>query len=793
MDGLGSRKESDTAWTPDCIPCTFENCGQGDNKIDGDVIAWSELTVRVVDSKNGKPTFIPFEEATTNYVTKFYPNLLTRTYRIPASLSYPPLIKNSQSNESSKERSDLDCNEEVVRALDAWGKKGKEPMLILVEYKMKSYLKNVKRKTKKAKGSGDHDILVLHKNFGVMFLQLKACERDSSCKNKRDALKKALVQLDRDVKFFLEMNQDLSYAASLRLIKCVALPNLEKSDLSEIGVCESHKTNILTKDSKSTPGNFTKFLESIGFIKYDASGDHVSFSSEQFTEMFGRYAGLASLAQRRPYLRALKDTGLSFNLQLENILLTPQQNALFSAEKRKVILLGDFGSGKSVLITKVAERLANTSDHDVVSTFIISCASVSRTRMPGVITDAKEHFVRFLSTDFITKDLKNVKIKSVKELILCVSQDESETDFQEPIDDETAKTIQLNPEVILKILKTIYHQYGPHKVHVFFDELPFISNWNWHILDSLVDDCPDMYVWFVLASGTYNLQRGHDHAMHMQTLLPRFHVERLQESMRMTQNCYRLYQAMKEYVGIDDSSLTNCGNVVPGPDPLWYPLSECRCSRDNVISFKPIECQCLSERLFRVFEEMWRYHLRGFSLDRICIILGDKHVKSITNFLARHVANALSKLEVAHYPYGGPQSEDVSHPFDGLEKVSIVDHVSIKGCEKFIVIVICPYEAPLIWHSGTGRYGSGFPVCRALANVIFITLSRSERKYFEDKSIEETATSHWNVKGKSFTDTQSQLSESARQYMAGKEIDFFDFLVKKQVLLKCTIDNGSEE
>lgn len=45
-------------------------------------------------------------------------------------------------SQPSKQRPDLDCNEEVVRALNAWGKNGKEPMVILIEYKMKPITKD---------------------------------------------------------------------------------------------------------------------------------------------------------------------------------------------------------------------------------------------------------------------------------------------------------------------------------------------------------------------------------------------------------------------------------------------------------------------------------------------------------------------------------------------------------------------------------------------------------------------------------------------------------------------------
>lgn len=147
------------------------------------------------------------------------------------------LSKEEKKNYYDKRRGE-EAEHNVWDILYTYGRKNKESMFVIAGYTHRNYLVNVVTEEKKKGGSrwsGEHDILVIHKDLGVILFEVKAYGDQvtvQSQKNKK-RLRKCKEQLktaEQEIKnrhphLFTRKDQ------SLKVWKVITFPNLEKQHL----------------------------------------------------------------------------------------------------------------------------------------------------------------------------------------------------------------------------------------------------------------------------------------------------------------------------------------------------------------------------------------------------------------------------------------------------------------------------------------------------------------------------------------------------------------------------------
>ncbi|XP_041350972.1 uncharacterized protein LOC121369955 [Gigantopelta aegis] len=170
----------------------------------------------------------------------------------------------------SAERSVVDA---IERMRIHFGAGDVEPMCLISGFEFENYLKHLKtadmighadrisaKRYLSRRDNGEHDILILHLNHGVTFIQVKAIgesmqvadsegywkavkkRKDQHNRKIKDFIERALKQLDRDERMFRHVMKDLHLNIPVR--KVVALPNIRRETLvnlsSSVSVLRQH-------------------------------------------------------------------------------------------------------------------------------------------------------------------------------------------------------------------------------------------------------------------------------------------------------------------------------------------------------------------------------------------------------------------------------------------------------------------------------------------------------------------------------------------------------------------------
>ena len=226
---------------------------------------------------------------------------------------------------------------------------------------------------------GDHDTasfgLFGRKIIGI-FIQIKGTTPTSQPITKVNSLKKAILQVRKDIQFFRTVCSTIigsEKSSNVRLAGFTAFPMLSNSDLrklqelKELGKKRSwHKfvpcsdciARILTKSDLSSVDRFKLFLRRQGIelkkCNPQDSGSHVRAT---FKDIFDLYVSGASTVDfpRSPIELVNKSDE---QMKRFTAILTPQQYELVRSKADVIFLTGTSGTGKTFVIKKKALDLA---------------------------------------------------------------------------------------------------------------------------------------------------------------------------------------------------------------------------------------------------------------------------------------------------------------------------------------------------------------------------------------------------------------------------------------------------
>ncbi|XP_022080499.1 uncharacterized protein LOC110973748 [Acanthaster planci] len=751
---------------------------------------------------------ISFQTATETFIREHYPDLNTTTYRVPSAFFYDHkgdldlqtnedilnVTDHSRSRGSAKrspkevvkDRFQKDAVEKVVRRFHTWGAGRGEGMLILSEYKIQDYLRLATRaaqagRKNREKLVGDHDVMVIHFQSGVVvFVQVKSVQETSAWKTIRGKLKNAWEQTIKDEAAFRELNADIGDITSkVPVLRLVALPELSSTHLTSMAVCDLHTARVLTKEILGSASAFDTWLsEHLSFAKQQIG--EPGFSLEEYTQLCGRYVGLASVVR----IRTLTDAVKKASAKTGKILLTPDQREIITTGNRRQIIMGEYGTGKSLVLAKMAERIVGedkrgcTGGEPEQMVFIVSCTGVSHTRTMGRLRQSPCHLVAHLRS-LISDQSSSLKVMSVADLFLyCFPECDPYLQRLDPAEmaQLTRKVMSLHPTV---------------PIHILWDEVPFVPKWDWTPLKDLGEEHPETFIWLTIATGTYISMDSGNPTFRVSERLPgNFTVSLLTRCMRMTRNGFNFYRALQDYLGDKGCSSTTSGNAVPGCIPLWYPMEDCVCKTTD-----PLKCTCIEARLTRTLKRVWG-HLKDINPSQVSIVVRDSK-DQIDKFLFTNVKKACECLNIPSEQcspsnHSTPELKKEDSP---TPKCQIVDIFSYKGCESPVVIFVTSYGWPLVWDHHGGRHGwddISPQISRALGQIILISWPNKEMDHFSRDAVLNMISSYSDFplpvgdEEAEFLKTMiGKFEEVLTLYSRDDHTNYLDILAEKGVLMKC--------
>ncbi|XP_071829584.1 uncharacterized protein [Apostichopus japonicus] len=770
-------------------------------------IKLSECVVEVA----GK--YVSFDQATRGYIDEHFPNLETDTYKVPSAFVYqqderldyvvdeqvPKLPKGVQRSlkghkspeEILSDRIQKEAVEKIARAIDLWGKRNKEPMLVLSEFKFTSFLNHVKKKKKKEDTkyealerkeicdvNGEHDIAVINMKLGVIFFQVKSVSESSERTTQHTQLKRALKQVVKDIHAMKTMNRDLLFVESLPMLEFIAVPNLSNGCL--IDVCAEHDSIILRSDQIANDDSFSKWWMSN--VQESLQKEDYAMTTSQYKDLFGRYIGPASSVK----YRTLSDAISKMGSKVGKLKLTEEQKEILTKAPSLNILLGDFGTGKSLLLIKKAKSLASSG-----IVYIISFAAVSDGT--GKVQEEEDNCVDFLK-DMLSKDgtraENEIHITSFLKHIKVIESRESITFPELPF--------QLTPDFLCAVIRITVQRHPTHTVHFLLDELPLCigkCKGGWNQLEAFLKDNTSMTVWMTISCCSYALKKGEEFSCLYEHLPGSFKKSILTQCMRTSRNGFKLVQAVRKFKGDGLFSITKPGNAIDGPIPIWYELTTCECPRTE----DPLSlycCRCVGvHRLKNILCSIMSGEVHGINLNDVAIILHDTYNK-MTQFLARAVEEACDSLSIdVNYKVSSvaKRSEGLgtANAEDGSKgAVTLVDFWSYKGNEKKAVVYIDPYGGPLVWNITSRWHGYqdvAGTLSRALAQIFYVTWPKEEQDVFLldlAEILHKTAPTSADPLGINFKVGIARGIRNGRRGHKWEHRKFMDYLVEENVITR---------
>ncbi|XP_033629295.1 uncharacterized protein LOC117291589 [Asterias rubens] len=680
-----------------------------------------DLSVTVQSS--GKT--LSFEEATKTYLQDHYSDLSCNTYRVPAAFYYYKsgnldLKTNDEVSEGEvAKRFQREAVEKVVQRFYSWGCKHGEGILVLSEYDMRNYLKGVKAGSKKRKTiNGEHDVMVIKLNTVVTFVQVKSTGVKSDKITSKETTmhsqtQTAFKQVAKDEKAFREMNADLDFISTVPVVCFVALPNMTRDHLSEIGMCNDHKGQVLTSEDLESPTEFNKRVGKC--FKAEES-----LGLENYKELCGRYIGLASHVR----IRTLPDAIEKTSAKVGKILLTPEQREMISVDNRRQVIFGNYGTGKSLILAKMAEKIVTSGEELQGIVFVVSCTSINLDRAFeaesseqsrfGFLLSSPSHLVSHLPNLFSKKMSPFIKIMSIADLVIYCFPD------TDPYSE------RFSPALMAKLTRGVLSKHP--NAHIMWDEVPFVLTPDWTLLKDLCKQYPRTFVWVSASLVTYIGRDASDFKKSVEhELKPNFNVTLLNRCMRMTRKGFQLHQALKSHYWNPTLCPFARGNAVDGSDPQWYPLQKCSCGNTDLL-----RCTCFESQFTNTLERIWGL-LLNIDPSHVSFIIGERK-DNINRFLKDSVIKACQTL---HIPVDAlPTSDDDNHSTqETSEDVApgstcrIMDSVSCRGCESPVVIIVIEDDLRIDFRD---RYGYArrdhlqMMISRALDKIFIITLPQQD-------------------------------------------------------------------
>ncbi|XP_067678653.1 uncharacterized protein [Haliotis asinina] len=227
--------------------------------------------------------------------------------------------------------------------------------------------------------SGEHDILIVHYKVGMIAIQVKVCKSHS---DPNASVKEAIKQLERDKDFIKANFEDPDTGVSFKAI--VALPSISLGELTQkthknackrihnYNNCKTYShdcqqeclqrclldDNLPSKDCETETENGCKKNKLCEWWK-SITKDSIGFKSlDDYKRVVARYIGFKSTVQ----IRDLSESVTEIGNRCMNIVLTPQQITVLESTLKRLVIQGDYGSGKTVLLILKARILLRQSN-----------------------------------------------------------------------------------------------------------------------------------------------------------------------------------------------------------------------------------------------------------------------------------------------------------------------------------------------------------------------------------------------------------------------------------------------
>ncbi|PIK49801.1 hypothetical protein BSL78_13303 [Apostichopus japonicus] len=463
-----------------------------------------------------------------------------------------------------------------------------------------------------------------------------------------------------------------------------------------------------------------------------------AMTTSQYRDLFGRYIGPASSAKYRTRSDAISKVGS----KVSKLKLTAEQEEILTNAPPLNILLGDFGTGKSLLVIKKAKSLASSG-----IVYVISFAAVSDGT--GKVREEEDNCVDFLK-DMLSKDGTGAENEiHITSFLKHIKDIESRESIKFP-----ELPFQLTPDFLCAVIRITVQRHPSHTVHFLLDELPLCigkSKGGWNHLEAFLKDNTSMTVWMTISCCSYALKKGEDFSCLYEHLPGSFEKSILTQCMRTSRNGFKLVQAVRKFKGDGLFSITKPGNAIDGPIPIWYELTSCECLRTGEDPLSLYGCRCVGvHRLKNILRSIGGGDVHGINWNDVAIILHDTYHK-MTQFLARAVEEACDSWSIdVNYKVSSVAKRSEGLGTANAENgskgaVTLVDFWSYKGNEKKAVVYIDPYGGPLVWNITSRWHGYqdvAGTLSRALAQIFYVTWPKEEQDVFLldlDKFLHKTA------------------------------------------------------
>lgn len=607
--------------------------------------------------------------------------------------------------------------EKVVDMLQKWAEQESGNMFIFTDYKYTDYLKKINSPSAVTNVDGDHDIMALSESHGVFFIQVKSCEEGEKDMNVQKKTREAFSQSMKDTFVFLQSNRDLPYVfADLPVYGLVALPNLQDREIEQHKLCLHHRSLVLTNSSLKSVDVFAAWIkDAVQILRPTKLPLTAAFSHKDFRELCGRYVGLASAVTVPTSLTGIHKA--SRKLRLIN-LLTPVQKRVRDSDKAFVIISGDSGTGKSLILAAKARQILQKaiSDNSKCHVNIVTCTDIN----DSLFCALKMSYRSSQQLEVFVNNENGINITQFREL----HQDKAGRDE----DDAPRFKFKVTPEIFAQTILDLTKDEAGIKRHLFMDEVPFeLLKQSREAIDKAIEDVPrGTNVWLSVSTHTYRVKssRNEDPRWIVESMPSEFHFEYLDLIKRVPMSLFKVIKEIQEITGDGHGEFSKCGHVIGGPKPLLYRLDKCECPPSEGMDY--MACSCVEERTYNTIEKVFN-NLKGIENEDITIMLHNFAFSGTTFKNLKHLLNTTFekmkiKLRWSSVLHSSPEEEEEKDE----KPVMIVDARTFVGCEGKVVISV---DQCGMFNHFAGKRGVGWhkiSMVRCVAQYIFVTWPEEE-------------------------------------------------------------------
>lgn len=627
------------------------------------------------------------------------------------------ILTKLQRNEVIRKRNANRSIEVVAHTLEMFGRRNNMDMFVFTDYKYAKYLQHVQLNKEEfvTDISGDHDVLVICRQFGILFIQVKSTAGDKSIKTIKKDMGLALKQLLSDKYAFWQSNRDLAFIQQLPIYSFIAFPFLDETSVEHYSICPYHKKIILLKSDFASAEKFLEwFKENIRPLN--------SITDTQYHTLTARYVGKASIASLPD---PIKITAHQLGCHKAKVFLNPDQLAIAETEsvEKLHVLAGNYGTGKTLLLILLAKKIANKFKQSTVH--FITCTDINKEGLCRISTP-------FQAPKHVDELLKINKSKLFGEVYREVNK---------TFDPQKQNILFITPTTFFDTLTKLNSRSGD--CHFILDEVPFFlldkSRTDFQTSFQMFRDSlgPDSFVWISVASHTYKVDVSLDEnpVKIKSSLDSSFQFHYLKYTMRICGRLFRMVQGVEAYTKDGHHRFSECGHVIQGPMPRLYMLKHCKCD-DSADAMLTLPCTCSGERLSEVLNKVFRFLENNYKSD-ITIIIENGIEGPFYQNLCKLVHNSLqghkTKWLIAFKAGTEDDMRQTSAEQNEVDVITVADGRTFRGCESRIVIIIDPFGMNQ-WFQTEGHVGMPTVVfTRCLSQYIHVTWPQEESSMMAER------------------------------------------------------------